>query len=384
MNSSGINIVEVKSRKQIRNFIDFPNRLYKNDPHYVSELYISVKMMFDRKNYPFFAHSRADFFLAYKDLQPAGRIVAIRNNKHISLTGERCGFFGFFECVDDYEVAKTMIDRAVEWCRAEQLTCIAGPENYTTNDSVGFLMKGFDTPPVFMMPYNKPYYIDFFERYGFRKRLDLSSYFISSNSTPDRIVPIVRRIEERLKINDILIRPVNLHKFDREMAKFRVTYNESYKHNWGFIPLAEDEFYHQSEGLRKIADPELILLAEKDGRLIAFVVAIPDINQVLIRIKNGRLFPTGLFKLLIYRKKITNLRILILGVLDEYRGQGIDAVLYSKLFEYARAKQIMTAEAAYVMENNTRMVRILQDLGGIERKIYRLYEYDIPEESNKE
>jgi len=375
MKLSGIDIIEVKTQKQLRSFLDFPNRLYKNDPNYVPELYISEKIMFDRKKYPFFAHSGADFFMAYKDQDPAGRIVAIRNNRHISQAGERCGFFGFFECVDDYYVAKALIDRAVEWCRTEQLVSIIGPENYTTNDSVGFLLKGFDTPPVFMMPYNKPYYNDFFERYGFRKKLDLSSFFIPSNSTPERIVPIVRRIEERLKSNSILIRPVNLKEFDREMARFRVTYNDAYKHNWGFIPLAEDDFKFQSEGLRKIADPELILLAEKDSRLIAFVCAIPDINQVLIRIKNGRLYPTGLFKLLIFKKKITNLRILILGVLDEYRGQGIDAVLYSRLFEYARAKQIMTAEAAYVMENNTRMVRILKDLGGVEMKKYRLYEY---------
>jgi GNAT superfamily N-acetyltransferase len=167
-------------------------------------------------------------------------------------------------------------------------------------------------------------------------------------------------------------------KFETEMAKFRESYNEAYKNNWGFVPLTEAEFRYQSEELKKIADPDLIIVAEKDEKIIAFVCAIPDINQVLIRIRNGRLFPLGLLKLLIYRNRITNLRILILGVLDEYRGQGIDAVLYDRLFEYSRTIRFDKAEAAYVMENNDRMIRILKDLGGQERKKYRLYEYNLP------
>ncbi len=373
-----IEVVEVKSKRLLRAFINFPNRLYKDDPNYVPELYISLKMTFNRAKNPFFAHSKADFFLAFKDNKPAGRIAVIRNNNHIACAGEKCGFFGFFESIDDYDVTKAMIDRAVRWCREERLAGLIGPENYTTNDSVGFLIEGFDSPPVFMMPYNKPYYNDFFERYGFRKKLDLASYYFTSTQTPVTIAPLIRRIEERLKDKSILIRPLNMMKFETEMAKFRECYNDAYKNNWGFVPLTEAEFRYQSEELKKIADPELIIVAEKDEKIVAFVCAIPDINQVLIRIRNGRLFPFGFLKLLIYRNRITNLRILILGVLDEYRGQGIDAVLYDRLFEYSRSIRFDKAEAAYVMENNHRMIRILKDLGGQERKKYRLYEYDIP------
>jgi GNAT superfamily N-acetyltransferase len=370
-------IIKVNSKHQLRVFIDLPNRLYKNDPNYVPSLYVSLKSMFDRTSYPFFTRSEADLFLAFKNKKPAGRIAAIQNNNHIAYTGERCGFFGFFETIDDYEVAKALIDNVIRWCLDRRLDRIVGPENFTTNDSVGFLTQGFDSPPVFMMPYNKPYYNDFFERYGFRKKLDLSSYYIPSNAAPEKLIRVIQKIEGRLKEKSITIRPLNMKDFDKEMVRFRVTYNESYKDNWGFIPLEKDEFRHQSEELRKIADPNLILIAEKDGKLIAFVCAIPDINQVLIKIRNGRLFPFGLFKLFKYKKKITNLRVLILGVLDEYRGQGIDAVLYNRLFEYSRDHHINGGEAAYVMENNTRMIRVLNDLGGQVRKKYRLYEYDI-------
>jgi GNAT superfamily N-acetyltransferase len=372
-----IEIISIISRKQFRDFIHLPNKIYEDDPNYVPELQISLKTIFSKKKNPFFKQNKAEFFLALKDDKPAGRIVAIRNNNHNSFTGERSGFFGFFESVDDYYVAKALIDRAVEWCREEGLTNITGPENYTTNDSVGFLTEGYESPPVFMMPYNKPYYPDFFERYGFAKKLDLSSFHLRSNPVPDRLVSVGKRIEKRLSENSIIFRPLNMKDFDREMARFRICYNESYKNNWGFVPLEEDEFRYESGELRKIADPGLIQLAEKDGRLIAFVVAIPDVNQVLIRIKKGKLFPFGIFKLLIYSKKINHLRVLILGVVDEYRGQGVDAVLYYKLFENAWKKNYVTAEAAYVMENNMPMIRILEDLGGIVNKRYRLYEYEM-------
>jgi len=372
-----VEIVEVRTNKQLKTFMDLPNRIYKGDPNYVPGLYSSIKSTFDRDKYPFFKRSEADFFLAYKNKEPAGRIAAIRNNSHIYYNGENSGFFGFFESIEDYDVAKALIDRVVKWCRDELLDTVTGPENYTTNDSVGFLTSGFDSPPVFMMPFNKRYYNDFFERYGFHKKLDLVSYLIPSNETPGKLVPVLKRIESRLKSNSISIRPLKMADFEREMRRFREIYNEAYKDNWGFVPLEEDEFMQEARGLKKIADPGLILLAEKDDRLIAFICAIPDINQVLIRIRNGRLFPYGLFKLLLYRNKINRLRILILGVLEEFRGQGIDAVLYSRLFEYSRAHRIYSAEAAYVMENNIPMIRVLEGLGGQASKKYRLYEFDL-------
>jgi GNAT superfamily N-acetyltransferase len=370
-----IKISEVKSNKELRRFIQFPNILYKDDPYYVPELYISQKAMFDRKKYPFFAHSKVDFYLAYKAKQLAGRIALIRNNNHISYTGEKCGFFGFFESINDFNVAKALLDKATSWVRNEGLDSIIGPENFTTNDSCGFLIEGFDNPPVFMMPYNKPYYIEFFESYGFKKKLDLVSYLLPSNETPDKIAPLLYKIDEKMKRNSIIIRPINLKEFDEEIKKFRVVYNSAYEKNWGFVPLTEDEFRFQANGLRKIADPGSVLIAEKDNSIIAFLCAVPDINQVLIKVKNGHLLPFGFAKLFFNKKKIDKMRILILGVHDKLRNSGIDVLLYSRLFEYGRKTNIKNAEAAYVMENNLLMNSILKSLGGQIIKRYRLYEF---------
>jgi len=372
-----VEISEVISDREFRRFIQFPNILYRKDPCYVPELYISQKTMFNRKKYPFFAHSKVDFYLAYKERQVAGRIALIRNNNHISFTDEKCAFFGFFESIYDFDVAKALMDKAVSWTVNEGLESIIGPENFTTNDSCGFLADGFNNPPVFMMPYNKSYYINFFELYGFKKKLDLASYLFYSDETPEKVTRLLSRINEKMKRNSIIIRPINFKEFDEEIKKFRVAYNSAYNGNWGFVPLTEDEFRFQAKELKKIGDPGSVIIAEKDNSIIAFVCAVPDINEVLIKVKNGRLLPFGFIKLLFCQKKINNLRVLILGVHEKFRNSGIDASLYCKLFEYARNANFRTAEAGYVMENNIRMNSIMKNLGGRIVKKYRLFEYKV-------
>ena len=147
-----VKILKVEHDNELKKFIDFPHTLYENDPNYVPELYISQKAMFNKNKYPFFEHSKAAFLLAYKGDKVVGRIVVIRNNNHINFTGEKCGFFGFFESIEDYQVAKALIEKAINWLKEEGLSSIVGPANYTTNDSCGFLTKGFDQPPAAASP----------------------------------------------------------------------------------------------------------------------------------------------------------------------------------------------------------------------------------------
>jgi len=373
-----VDITMVRSKRELREFIRFPYDLYRDDKCWVPDLYINQKALFNKKTYPFFLHSKADLFLAWQDKKVAGRIAVIRNNNHIAYSGERCGFFGFFETNDVYEVAKALLDTAVHWTRQEGLSSLIGPENYTTNDSCGILVEGFGLPPVFMMPYNKPYYQDFFEKYGFSSKLALVSYSVDSNEMNEKLARISVKAEERLNNKGITIRPINMNSLEKELLKLRPVYNTAYKDNWGFVPLTEEEFLFQARELKKIADPGLILFAEKGDQIIGFICAVPDINQVLIKIRNGRLLPFGLFKLIFRRKKISNIRLLILGLPEDYRNLGIDAVLYSRIYKYGRERNILTAEAAYVMENNYIMNNILKNLETTVRKRYKLYEYTIP------
>jgi len=369
-----IDIVEVKSKRDFRRFIQFPNILYKDDPNYVPELYVSQKLMFDRQKNPFFTHSKVDFFLAYKAKKVAGRIALIRNNKHILHKGENCGFFGFFESVNDYCVAQTLFDKAVDWVQNEGLTSIVGPENFTTNDSCGMLISGFDTPPVVMMPYNKAYYNDFLVRYGFGKEMDLSSYFIGDlNFASSTIVKLVNRITKNLEASAITVRNINFKILDQEIINLRKVYNQSNKENWGFLPLDENEFGEMAHLLRQFVHEKLVLIVEKENQMIGYILALPDLNQVLIHIKSGKLWPFGILRFLWYKRKITNSRIMILGVLDEFRNKGIDILLYKRMKENLASLGIYRGEACYVLENNLKMNSIMKKIGGFCLKKYRIY-----------
>ena len=373
-----IEIREVKSKKDLKEFMEFPAHLYKGDPNYIQELYAVQKIMFDRKKYPFYTHSKADLFLALKDRRVAGRIAVIRNNNHISYTGEKCGFFGFFETVNDHKVSRALFDRAVSWVRSEGLSSIKGPENFTTNDSCGFLISGFDSPPVVMMPYNKEYYDDIMISYGFKKEIDLYSYLMEN----DRILAssslelILKKYNDNLSSGGITFRNINYKNLREEVIPFREVYNESNKGNWGFLPLTDREFRETAEMFEKFVPDKLMLFAEKDKKMIGFIVALPDLNQVFIHIRSGRLFPSGIFKYLYFKKKITKGRILILGIMDEYRNKGVDLILYKKIQENLNSLGIYTAEACYVMENNKKMNSIIEKIGGVKVKEYRIYKLE--------
>jgi hypothetical protein len=372
-----IEIREVKSGRDLRQFIQLPLIIYKGDPCYVSELYISQKKIFDRKLNPFFIHSKADFFLAMKGKQLTGRIALIRNNIHIQNNGERCGFFGFFEVIEDYDVACALFDKAMEWIKNEGLTSVVGPENFTTNDSCGMLISGFNSPPVVMMPYNKQYYNDFLVRYGFTKVMDLSSLFVDDQVLKSPYIErIVKRSIDKLNASGITFRTINFRILEKELISLREAYNQSNKDNWGFLPLTEKEFRETGLQLRQFVPPKLVLIVEKDQRTIGFAVTIPDLNQVLIHIKSGKLFPFGFLKLLWYRRKITNSRVLILGILSEYRNKGIDIVLYKKIQENLATLGIDHAEACYIMADNLKMLSIMGKIGGRKVKEYRIYRFD--------
>ncbi len=373
-NYNMLEVIKVQSKKELKQFIDFPHELYKEDKKYVPELYVSQKDIFNRNKYPFFKHSKAELFLAIENHKVVGRIVAIRNNNYIKFSGENIGFFGFFESIDDYRVAEILFNKTVEWIKEEGMEAIVGPENYTVNDSCGILTEGFDLPPVVGMPYNKSYYPNLFERYGFVKKTDMFAYHFPSNKTPENLKRHENIVAGKMRKLDIKIRPINMKNLDDEIRNFQKTYNLAFEKNWGFVPLTYEEFRYQANNLKKIADPEMVLFAEHKGEVIGFVVTLPDINQILIKIRKGRLFPLGLLKFLFYKKSITGCRISIMGITEKYRKMGIGALLYAKVFEITRRKNITGAEASYVMADNAVMNHNIKSIGGKVYKKYRIYE----------
>lgn len=368
------NIIEVNDWKWKKRFIDFPHDLFEGDPNYVPEIFLGQKDLFGEKSNPFFQHSRVQLFLALQNGKIVGRIAAIRNNKYIEFAGTNAGFFGFFDVIEDYEVAKLLLDAASNWLRKEGLISAIGPANFSTNDTAGLLVEGFDSPPVVMMTYNKPYYASFLERYGFGKQMDLLAYLGVQDKANKKSVELSARIKERLAGRGITFRNVNMRKFKEELGPVREVYKAAWDKNWGFVPPTDAEFDHMADGMKMVIDPDFALLAEQNGKLVGFALAVPDINMIAKNIKRGRLFPFGIFKLLFQKKKIKRLRVILLGVLPEYRRMGIEVVFYATIISKGLEKGITEGEASWILDSNEMMKRGVESIGMVPYKRYRMYE----------
>lgn len=371
-------IVEANAKNQVKQFIDFPHDLYDGDPNYVPEIYLAQKELFSPKKNPFFKHSKVKLYLALNAQgKICGRIAAIRNNNYNSFSNQNIGFFGFFDVIEDYAIAKQLLDKAVEWVKNEGLDAIQGPTNFSTNDTAGILVDGFNSPPTVQMTYNKPYYVEFIERFGFEKKMDLLSYLVKDETVNQKSLKISGMLEERLKKKGITVRNLNMKNFSKEVNAIKEVYNLAWDKNWGFVPATDDEFKHIAEGLKMVIRPEFTFIAEHEGKRIGFLLAIPDINQIAKNIKRGRLFPFGIFKLLFGKNKVQKVRVITLGVIEEYRKMGVEGVFYSKLINNCFKYKIREAEASWVLDNNLMMKKGLENINGEVYKKHRIYEMPI-------
>ncbi|MCJ8211513.1 hypothetical protein MUY27_17470 [Mucilaginibacter sp. RS28] len=369
-------IVPVSSKKELGAFVDFPHELFKNDPYYVPELFIAQRDILT--THPFHLHSSLQCFLAYDGDQIVGRICAILNNNHNKFNHAKDGFFGFFDCINDQETANLLFDAATHWVKEKGANKLVGPANPSTNETCGLLVKGFDSSPLIMMPYNPPYYATLLENYGLKKQVDLFAWGWKGQNYNDKSLQMLDRLQERLKKNSgIVIRKINMKNFKQEAAALKEVYNSAWDKNMGFFPMTDAEFDYTAKDMKMILDQDFAYLAEQDGKIVGFGVALPDINQILKTIKKGRLLPTGIFKLLLNKKKIRGIRILLLGVIEGYRKMGIEACLYGSIIKEYRRKGLDYAEASWTLENNDMVNRAIEAIGGEQYKTYRIYEKNI-------
>ncbi len=373
--NSSIRIEKVEGRRALQQFIDFPHDLFAGDPNYVPELFMAQEALLNRKKSPFFKHSTAEYFLARSaEGKIVGRIAAIRNNNYLQFTGEKAGFFGFFDVVEDYEVAQALLDTAADWLRREGLEQIIGPTNLSTNETCGVLIENFTEPPFVLTTYNPPYYAGLLDRYGFVKNVDLLSYELFSDRLDPKMQAVGAQLEARLARRGITIRTINMQDFDREVEKFLPVYNSAWDQNLGFVPMTEDELRQMGKDLKMALDSDLVFFAEKDGQVIGVGLTVPNLNEVFIKIPRGRLFPTGFLKFLFGRKSIKSARAVALGILPEYRRIGLDVCMYVRSYQTALRKGIHRAEASWILENNELMNRALLQMGGKVFRRHRIYE----------
>jgi hypothetical protein len=367
-----LEIVPVTNTREVREFIHFPWRIYRNDPHWVPPLILDVKTLINRKKHPFFSHSSADFFLARRNGETVGRIAAIQNNNHNNFHGERTGFFGFFEAINEKEVASALLDQAAEWARNRGMAQLRGPMNYSTNETLGLLVDGFDTSPCLMMTHNPPYYPELVENAGFQKAMDLYAWWLL---TEKGLGPKIARVGERvMKDQGIRIRCLNMKKFWEDVAIIKKIYNDAWSDNWGFVPMTDAEFEHMAKDLKTIVDPRVVLIAEKDQEPVAFSLGLPDFNQALRKI-NGRLFPFGLLKLMYHGRNIRQVRVLALGISKKVQNaNGLGAALYYESFRRGVAAGYLSCEFSWTLEINDLINRSMQLFGAEIYKRYRIYE----------
>lgn len=368
-NTNGVTFVTEKDEK--KEFIEFPYTHYAGNPNWVAPLKIEQRKLINTEKNPFYNNGEIALFLAEHNGKPAGRIAAIIDHRYNEYHQTKTGFFGFFEAIDNQQVTNLLFKVAEDWLQDRGMTEMLGPANPSMMDEVGILVQGFDKPPSILMPYHKSYYDKLITGAGLEKAMDLFTYEVNQEGVDrDRMNRAVEIVRKRLP--DLKIRKVNLKKIRDEVKIIRDIFNAAWKNNWGYIPLSEAEFDQLAKDLKSIVDDDFAHIAEINGKPVAFSVALPDYNQVFIKM-NGTLFPTGLIKLLWNKRKINKIRTALMGVLPEHQGKGIDALLHHESIENGLKRGFWSSEVGWILENNVNMIRVAERIGGTLDKVYRMY-----------
>ncbi|MCF8241189.1 MAG: hypothetical protein K9J16_07370 [Melioribacteraceae bacterium] len=368
---SSVTIKKVADKKDLMTFIKMPWSIYKNDPYWVPPLLMEKKDILNKKKNPFFKHAEMDNFLAYKDNNLVGRISAIKNDQHNNIHNENIGFFGFFDSINDQEVADALFDEAKKWLIEKGVDEIRGPANPSSNDEYGLLIEGFDDSPRLMMPYNYKYYMDLIENYGFTKAKDLYAYKISQELLlkSEKVVRISQLAAKRANLK---IRQIDMKNFKEELEIVKYVYNKAWAPNWGFVPMSDDEIDLLASQLKPIVEPSLVLFGEIDNKVVGFALVMPDYNQIFKEM-NGRLLPFNFIKLFTKKRTIKWARVITLGIIPEYQKRGLDAAFYYDVVQRADKVGIKLGEASWVLEDNDMMNRGAKMMNGEIYKKYRIY-----------
>ena len=363
-----------KSKREIRLFEDLPELLHGSDPGFIPPFPGTVSGVL-QQSHP--SHRRGEIlpYVAWDAGSPVGRIAAIVNRAHNEYHGDRIGFFGFFDFVDDGEVAGLLFETALHELRSRGLELARGPYNPSSNDECGLLIEGFESPPFVLMPYNPPYYVRRYADLGLVKARDLYAYYLSDAAQG---IERTQRIVERLSRNaNITVRSANLKKLDEEIRILRSLYNATLGAQWGFVPISAEDLEYAVRELRHVLDPEMVLFAEKDGEPIGISVIIPNVNEFMLRAKGSKGWIRTLrFLWYLKTKRPREARLAILGVLPEHRRKGVAPAFYFESLKRGKEKYV-GAELGWVLDNNDEVNKVADLMGAKRYKTYRIFETQI-------
>ena len=363
----------VTTRSQKREFMELIWRLYKDDPNWIPPLRGNQQELVGFKKHPFYERNKVRTFIVIRDGLTVGRIAAIVNYGHNERYEEKRGFFGFFDCEEDSEAARLLFDAASEYLRSEGMTDMRGPCNPSLNYELGCLVKGFDTPPAFMMTYNWPYYEKLIQEYGFEKTQDLYAFegrLANIKDLNPKFYFVIEEVKRRFNLN---LRKADKNKLGKEAALFVEIYNKALVSTWGFVPLSPAEAQHIAGSMKLLIDPDCTTIIEVDNKPVGIALGLLDFNPLIKQI-DGRLFPFGFLKLLFGRKSIKRVRLMSNNILPEFQRWGLGLVALDHMMPDVVARGIHECEFSWVLESNHLSRGSLERAGATLIKTYRLYD----------
>jgi hypothetical protein len=370
-----VEVRETPLGKDLRPFLDVVDTIYRGDPHYVRPLDMDIKQRLS-PGHPFFEHGEGTTFTAWKDGRCVGRSTAQIDREHLARYKDDCGFFGFFDTIDDAHVAKALLDRAGEWLARRKMKKIRGPFSLSINDEFGCLIEGFDSPPFIMMPHHRPYQAGLIEAAGFAKVKDLYAWRYEMGTLPERAVKAHASVRE---MPEVTVRHVDLKHTERDVRIVMDIFNDGWSENWGFVPLTQGELRKMAADLRMILVPELSLIVSIHGEPVAVAVALPNINEMIGDL-HGKLLPFGLVKLL-WRLKVKgprSARLIILGIRRKLRQvrryAALSTFMYVEMHRASERMGMTYGELSWTLEDNAPVNVGIKFMGGKIHKKYRLFE----------
>ncbi len=366
----------------MKDFINLQYTLYRDDANWCPPLRVERKKFFSARN-PFMLHGRVAYFVAYRQNRPVGRVTAHTDRIHDAFYRTRQGFFGFFESENNPVIAEKLMESVENWLAGHGVESILGPFNFSTNHEVGFLAKGFDRPPVMMMPYTKPYYPGLVLPLGYQREKTLFAYWMENvKQVPSIIAKAASRLE-REYANDVAIRHIDKKNLRTDLQVILDIYNEAWCNNWGFVPMTPEEIDQMTDELKFIANPAITFILSFREEPAAILIALPDFNELLMTVKDGRLLPTGFFKLLFRRNRIRTVRLILMGVRNKYQKLGLDILLYNQLFrdgfqEGSKKTTYRNIEMSWVLEDNVMLTGILRRVNIDPYKEYLVLKKEMP------
>ncbi|MCE2801314.1 MAG: hypothetical protein LW724_17415 [Planctomycetaceae bacterium] len=368
-----VEVTPVEGRKDRKEFMELIWRLYKSDRHWIPPIRMNQEELVGFRKHPFYEKNTCQAFLARRDGQVVGRIVGIINHAHNKRYEEKRGFFGFFEAIDDQQVANALFEAAGKYLKSQGMTDVRGPCNPSLNYETGTLVDGFDSSPTFMMTYNPPYHDRLIRGFGFEKTQDMYAYngnVEMLNTIDPKINRTVEMVQERFNLQ---VRQVSRKNFGKEILLFLKIYNESLQGTWGFVPLSDGEVKALGMSMKLLINPAATSVIEVDGEPVGVGLGLPDYNPIIKKI-DGKLFPFGWIRILLDRKKITKMRIISANVTPEWQRWGLGLVLLNRMLPDVLAIGITDAEFSWVLETNHLSRGSLERAGLVPSKTYRLYD----------